>query len=85
LPACTPPQLILNHCFDPNNPPDPLEERDLVRSGRRRLFKFSAGGAVAGSSSGVEPSVHVGESEKPRLALDPERVHFIDAASEAGI
>ena len=33
----------------------------------------------------VEPSVRVGVSEKLRLALNPERLHFFDAATEAVI
>lgn len=57
----------------------------MVRIGRRGLFKFSAAGAVAAASSGIEPSVRVGKKEKLQLALNPERVHFIDAVSEAAI
>ena len=33
----------------------------------------------------VEPNVRVGVHEKLRLALNPERLHFFDAASEAVI
>jgi multiple sugar transport system ATP-binding protein len=33
----------------------------------------------------VEPNVRVGVHEKLRLAMNPERMHFFDAATEAVI